>query len=63
MSFMSIFLIQESLIGHDPVPGKVCDCVGGVISPLLANIYLTEVDAMLERAKEVTRDGEWTRVE
>src|SRR5207244_9041564 len=31
--------------------------------PLLANIYLTEVDAMLERAKEVTRDGEWTRVE
>ena len=36
---------------------------GGVISPLLANIYLTEVDAMLERAKEVTRDGEWPRVE
>ena len=25
---------------------------GGVISPLLSNIYLTEVDAMLERAKE-----------
>jgi hypothetical protein len=34
-----------------------------VISPLLANIYLTEVDAMLERAKEVTRDGGWARVE
>jgi RNA-directed DNA polymerase len=34
-----------------------------VISPLLANIYLTEVDAMLERAKEVTREGEYTRVE
>jgi RNA-directed DNA polymerase len=28
---------------------------GGVISPLLSNIYLTEVDRMLERAKEVTR--------
>ena len=27
---------------------------GGVISPLLSNIYLTEVDAMLERAKEVS---------
>ncbi len=27
---------------------------GGVISPLLSNIYLTEVDAMLERAKAVT---------
>jgi RNA-directed DNA polymerase len=36
---------------------------GGLISPLLANIYLTGADAMLERAKEVTRDGEWTRVE
>jgi RNA-directed DNA polymerase len=36
---------------------------GGVISPLLANIYLTAVDAMLERAKEVTREGERTRVE
>ena len=36
---------------------------GGVISPLLSNIYLTEVDAMLERAKEVTRDGMTTYVE
>ncbi len=36
---------------------------GGVISPLLANIYLTEVDAMLERAKEVTREGEYTQVD
>jgi hypothetical protein len=25
----------------------------GVISPLLSNVYLTEVDAMLERAKAV----------
>jgi RNA-directed DNA polymerase len=31
---------------------------GGVISPLLANIYLTEVDAMLERAKAVTGHGQ-----
>jgi RNA-directed DNA polymerase len=36
---------------------------GGVISPLLANIYLTEVDGMLERAREVTREGEYTRVQ
>jgi RNA-directed DNA polymerase len=36
---------------------------GGVISPLLANVYLTEVDAMLERAKEVTREGRYLRVE
>ena len=28
---------------------------GGVISPLLSNIYLNEVDKMLERAKEYTR--------
>ncbi len=28
---------------------------GAVISPLLSNIHLHEVDKMLERAKEVTR--------
>jgi RNA-directed DNA polymerase len=36
---------------------------GGVISPLLSNVYLTEVDAMLERAKDVTRYQQWTNVE
>src|SRR5262245_41463628 len=36
---------------------------GGVLSPLLANIYLTEVDAMLERAIQVTREGVYTRVD
>ncbi len=36
---------------------------GGVISPLLSNIYLTEVDAMLERATAVTRNGAHTYVE
>jgi RNA-directed DNA polymerase len=36
---------------------------GGVISPLLSNIYLTEVDAMLERAKGVTANGAHTYVE
>ncbi len=36
---------------------------GGVISPLLSNIYLTEVDAMLERAKAATRNGAHAYVE
>jgi len=36
---------------------------GGVISPLLANLYLNEVDKMLEKAKEVTRNGQYTNVE
>jgi RNA-directed DNA polymerase len=36
---------------------------GGVISPLLSNIYLTEVDAMLERAKAVTAHGTHAYVE
>jgi RNA-directed DNA polymerase len=36
---------------------------GGVISPLLSNIYLNEVDRMLERAKQVTRSGRNTRLE
>jgi RNA-directed DNA polymerase len=36
---------------------------GGVISPPLSNLYLTEVDRMLERAKEVTRYGKYTGIE
>ena len=36
---------------------------GGVISPLLSNLYLNEVDRMLERAREVTRNGKYTHVE
>ena len=36
---------------------------GGVISPLLSNLYLTEVDGMLERAKETTRFGKYTYIE
>ncbi len=36
---------------------------GGVISPLLSNLYLTEVDRMLERAKKVTCHGRWTAIE
>ena len=36
---------------------------GGVISPLLSNIYLNEVDKMLERAREATRNGKYTYVE
>ncbi len=36
---------------------------GGVISPLLSNVYLNEVDRMLERAKEVTREGRYTYLE
>jgi RNA-directed DNA polymerase len=36
---------------------------GGVISPVLSNLYLNEVDKMLERAKEVTRYGRWTALE
>jgi RNA-directed DNA polymerase len=36
---------------------------GGVISPLLSNIYLNEVDKMLERAKTVTRRGRFTYIE
>jgi len=36
---------------------------GGVISPLLSNIYLNEVDCMLERAKAGTQDGKWVLIE
>jgi RNA-directed DNA polymerase len=36
---------------------------GGVISPMLSNLYLNEVDRMLERARQVTRKGRYTYVE
>lgn len=36
---------------------------GGVISPLLSNIYLNEVDIMLEKAKRVTRTRGYTPLE
>src|SRR5678816_3573054 len=36
---------------------------GGVISPVLSNLYLTEVDRMLEKAKETTREGQYTYIE
>jgi RNA-directed DNA polymerase len=36
---------------------------GGVISPLLSNLYLNEVDGMLEKAIAITRHGQYTRVQ
>lgn len=33
------------------------------LSPLLSNIYLNEVDKMLEKAKEVTKEGKYQRME
>jgi len=36
---------------------------GGVISPLLSNVYLTEVDRMLEKAIQTTRCGRYTAVQ
>ncbi len=39
--------------------GKIGVPQGRVISPLLSNLYLTEVDRMLERAKETTRCGKY----
>jgi RNA-directed DNA polymerase len=35
---------------------------GGAMSPLLSNLYLNEVDQMLERAKAATRHERWTAV-
>ena len=37
--------------------------VGGVISPLLSNLYLNEVDRMLERAKAHSRSHQYTSIE
>ena len=36
---------------------------GGVISPVISNLYLNEVDRMLEKATIATRSGRYTRVQ
>jgi RNA-directed DNA polymerase len=36
---------------------------GSVIGPLWANVFLNDVDRMLERAQEVTRDGKYQRIQ
>jgi RNA-directed DNA polymerase len=43
--------------------GKMGVPQGGVISPVLSNLYLNEVDRMLERAKERTRKGKYLSIE
>lgn len=43
--------------------GKKGVAQGDVLAPLLSNLYLTQVDRMLERAKEVTRQGPYTYLE
>jgi RNA-directed DNA polymerase len=43
--------------------GKQGIAQGDVLAPLLSNVYLTPVDRMWERAKEVTRKGKYTHVE
>jgi len=36
---------------------------GGVISPLLSNLYLNEIDRMLEKAIQTTRRESYTHVQ
>jgi hypothetical protein len=44
-------------------PGKAGVCVRGVISPLISNVYLSEIDKMLEKAIETTRYQQYTAVQ
>jgi RNA-directed DNA polymerase len=54
---MHLFKMMLKATGKKGVPQ------GGVISPLVSNLYLNEVDRMLERAVNTTRNGNFTRVQ
>ena len=56
-AFMNLLKMMLKATGKKGVPQ------GGVISPLLSNVYLNEVDRMLEKAIETTRRGEYTAVQ
>src|SRR6516162_7302700 len=42
---------------------EIAFCVRGVISPVLSNLYLNEVDRMLEKAITTTRRGKYPNVQ
>jgi RNA-directed DNA polymerase len=54
---MHVLKMMLKVTGEKGVPQ------GGVISPLLSNLYLTEVDRMLEKAIATTRYGKYTYVQ
>src|ERR1039458_2953481 len=45
---------------HYPLEFEIAFCVRGVISPVLSNVLLNEVDRMLEKAVNTTRRGKST---
>jgi hypothetical protein len=48
---------------HYPFELKITFCGRGVISPVLSNVYLTELDKMLEKAIVTTRRGKYTQIQ
>jgi RNA-directed DNA polymerase len=69
----SILLAKIAQRVRDPEILRLCKMIlkasgkkgvpqGGVISPLYSNIYLNEVDRMLEKAQQVTRTGKYTNL-
>src|SRR5271170_7543314 len=56
-SVMRLLKMTLKSIGGKGVPQ------GGVISPMLSNLYLTEVDRMLEKAIATTRRGKYPNVQ
>lgn len=63
LPFSTAFVIGKALLIIVSNPCRATLINRGEIAPLLSNLYLTEVDRMLERAKTVTRRGKYTYLE
>ena len=58
MWFSASILLLKHLSSPQKKMPKVCNIVGGVVSPILANVYLHELDEFVEELRQGLEKGE-----